>query len=568
MYSPASRTARRALLFGLAILCSVFGAGAQAQDRPGAAPLGVNLEGIADYARLTMFSDLMKSSRRWGSARLPWVHDVNVDEDGWPLEDAGVVVRIVKRDPGETASARRYLRPGIYTLSFTGKAQVTPVASRGVTVRGMRHDRQTQRSSAEVVVGHEVSQLMLSFTDTQGGIRDAHLLSPGTRPGQVFTDEFLRAVEPFSVLRLLGPLAPNSDPPGTWSQRPRPDAASQGGPRGMAWEYAVALANEARKDIWITIPFKADDAYVRALAQLLKTGLAPERNVYLEFSNELWNHAFKQTRENTQAAVAEALAGDLSLTRGQACTAQEFSRTQGRCNAFWAGQFRVGKRIARIAEIFSDVFGRDAMNARVRPVLATQFANRAMAEQVLKNIAIHRGKPSSILWGIASAPYIYLDHETAKSTSAQEEEILASLVNSLDTGVLPFFPAATGVKEVNRGAAYTGGDWTGATQKALADFYGLRSAAYEGGVDMRQYDVNLPAKYRANLDARMGSVVERLLTQWYGCGNDLFVYLSLTSAYNRWGYWGLTHDPRDLNTPKLAAARRAAATAAAGQSCS
>ncbi|MDB5750172.1 MAG: Cellulose-binding domain protein [Ramlibacter sp.] len=75
----------------------------------------------------------------------------------------------------------------------------------------------------------------------------------------LFTEEFLRAVEPFSVLRLLGPLAPNSDPPGLWAQRPRPDAASQGGPKGMAWEYVVALANETGKDIWINVPFKADD---------------------------------------------------------------------------------------------------------------------------------------------------------------------------------------------------------------------------------------------------------------------------------------------------------------------
>jgi hypothetical protein len=147
------------------------------------------------------------------------------------------------------------------------------------------------------------------------------------------------------------------------------------------------------------------------------------------------------------------------------------------------------------------------------------------------------------------------------------QEILDSLATSFDTEVLPFFAAGTGTKALNRTVAYTGGDWTGATQKALADFYGLRSVAYEGGVDMRQHDVNLAAKYEANLDERMGGLVERLLTQWYGCGNDLFVYLSLSSAYNRWGYWGLTHDPRRLDTPKLNAARRAAAGAQGKAAC-
>src|SRR6185436_20282702 len=116
--------------------------------------------------------------------------------------------------------------------------------------------------------------------------------------------------------------------------------------------------------------------------------------VYVEYSNELWNTQFSQTSWNRETAVAEAVAGDTTLTKGQRCTPEMFKAVSGECNPYWAGYFRVGKRTVRIAQIFSEVFGPGALNTRVRVVLATQFADRAMAEQVLKNIATYRGRPA------------------------------------------------------------------------------------------------------------------------------------------------------------------------------
>jgi hypothetical protein len=223
----------------------------------------------------------------------------------------------------------------------------------------------------------------------------------------------------------------------------------------------------------------------------------------------------------------------------------------------------VGKRTVRIAQIFSEVFGPAALNKRVRVVYATQFADRSIAEQVLKNIATYRGKPSSLLYGVAAAPYFYLDEALARSPRLDAQSVHASLQASLERDVLPVLaPGVTRGSVFVKGVRYAGGDWTQPSLKALADYHGLQAMAYEGGPDLRQADASLPAKYAANADARMGALVDRLLRQWYGCGNGLFVFFNLSSAWGRHGYWGLTNDARELAGAKYqavaAAARRSA----------
>jgi hypothetical protein len=175
-----------------------------------------------------------------------------------------------------------------------------------------------------------------------------------------------------------------------------------------------------------------------------------------------------------------------------------------------------------------------------------------MAEGVLKNIATYRGTPSSLLYGVATAPYFYLPSETASSETATMDQILTGLENSLLTETEPYFAARK---------AYTTADATGATHKSLADYYGIKSLGYEGGPDLGQSSANGTAKIAANRDARMGGMVKSELTQWFGCGNDLFMYFTLSSQWDRWGYWGLTNDPTNLSGAKYSAARDIAQTA-------
>jgi hypothetical protein len=524
----------------------------------GLPPIGVNIEGLVDWARLSPFVDLMKTARPWGSPDTPWIATTQVDSLGWPTGDAGVFVKVQTVDPGDEGSAYAYIKPGTYKLRFTGRATVAAAASNGVSVSNYLYDSATNRSTADVVVGSGATQMMLTFRNTSGGVRDVSLRQPGYADNQTFTNEFVQAVAPFGVLRFMDYLATNGTPVRTWAERTTPASATQAGSKGGAYEHAIQMANELGKDMWINIPVFADDAYVRSLAELLKQTLASDRVVYVEYSNELWNGVFPQTADNRNAAVAEALAGDTTLTKGTTCTQAMFDASTGDCNQWWAGYFRIGKRVARISTIFSEVFGAGSLNTRFRPVFATQFVNSAIAEQVLKNMATYRGKPSSLIYGVAGAPYFTITPELANSTTATSDQILTALQTSLDQDFLPTF---------RTGTAYTGGDWTRATHKALADYYGIKSMAYEGGPDLLQSSANIPVKVQANRTTRMGDLVKSQLAQWYGCGNDLFVYYNLTTAWNQHGYWGLTNNAGDLNSPKYAAARAISQTARTGLTC-
>lgn len=533
----------------------------------GTPPLGVNLEGLSDWARIPPFVDAMKTSRPWGTPDAPWQEITQVDARGWPTVDAGVVVAGYTADTGDEGRAYRYLKPGTYRLRFTGKATVTATASPNVSVGNYLYDATANRSTADVVVGAQAPNIMLAFRNTTAGVQDVSLRRPGYDDKQTFTNEFIQAIAPFGVLRFMDFLQTNATPVSSWSERTTPDSTTQASIKGGAYEYAVQMANELGKDIWINVPVLADDAFVRSLAELMKQSLAPGRVVYVEYSNELWNYSFTATGQNSKAAIAEALAGDTSLTWGTQCTQAMFDATSGNCNPPWAAYHRAGKRIVRISQIFSEVLGADALNSRFRPVFASQWANSAIAEQVLKNIATYRGTPSSFLYGVATAPYVALPPELITSPTLTVDQPLQSLQSTLDKEFSAFFDVGSYVNGAYaRGAAFTGKDWSRSTHKAIADYYHIKNIAYEGGIDMGQSDVSTLVKIQANRDPKMGEIVKGQLTQWFGCGNDLFLYYSLSSPWGQHGYWGLTNST-DLDTPKYQAARQVAETDRAAMSC-
>jgi hypothetical protein len=132
------------------------------------------------------------------------------------------------------------------------------------------------------------------------------------------------------------------------------------------------------------------------------------------------------------------------------------------------------------------------MNTRFRVVLATQWAYRAIGEQQLKYMARWHGVPSQFIHGNAGAPYINLSQAEYESTTITAIQMLDSLQRSVDTEYAPAFKATI---------TYAGNDWSNATQRELANFYGIKSLAYEGGLDMGQSANNMPAKVAAANDA-------------------------------------------------------------------
>lgn len=88
----------------------------------------------------------------------------------------------------------------------------------------------------------------------------------------------------------------------------------------------------------------------------------------------------------------------------------------------------------------------------------------------------------------------------------------------------------------------------------MAKNYSLKYFAYEAGVDTFGPN-NIAAKKAATLDPRMKQICIDYLNIWFGWGfsNINWFVAGATSWDTQYGTWGLTYDPRILNTTKIQA---------------
>jgi hypothetical protein len=470
--------------------------------RPATPQMGINLEFVLDYARSEVFADCMKSARTFGSADAPWDEKAAVDKDGWPTGDAGTVVMADLPVP-----------VGGYSFSCTGRC-IVGVSSPHATVQGQGYDRATNRTVATINVAAGATNLYVSFKGTQGGVKNIRLYRPGYRAAQeaTFTKEFLAAIAPFQALRLMDFTRTNTNDAVEWADRTKPTDALQSGKRGVAWEYGIELANKSKKDLWINVPVKASDDYVRQLAKLLKEKLDPDRVVYVEYSNEVWNSIFPQFGANLEAAKAEvARQGDASPLSDHG---------QDRNEYYWAWK-RVAQRLVAIAAIFKEVWGDDAINTRIRPVLASQAANVFMLRMQTEFIEKNVGPPHKFIYGVAGAPYLGLSEKFSNNDRLTVDQIFSE-----------------GIPDQMKWVREVMGNY-----QLVARYYRLHNMCYEGGMGI-EGEHAVDAKVAANRDPRIGDALSHYFEHWNNLGGDLFMYFNLAGPYGKFGNWGLLEDIR------------------------
>ena len=560
---PAHR--KRGPLFRLTalvvvVICTCLSAGALLQFQPraqvvhaasGPPQMGVNLSGPCDWCGDYTFTDAMKGARHWGSPGAPWDGGATVDANGWPMQDAGVVLLI----PPDGASI-----DGTYKLIFTGQATIAGVAS-SVTVNNQSYNSSTNTTTADLVVGVN-SQLDLAFTNTKRnpgdnpgtGVTNVKVMLPTSfgattsyDPSVTFTTQAKTFLQKFRAIRFMDYLATNGSTQANWSDRRLPSyfsMAASGAGSGGAWEYAIQLCNETNTDAYINVPVLATDDYITHLAQLFKYGSDANGNVYtstqsnpvhaplnsnlhlyIEYSNEVWNGSFNQTHQNHDAAVAEVNAGGSPLNYN------------GDTNEWdWAWR-RIGKRIHDISEIFRSVFGSSAMpdgNAQIRPLLEWQYGNaQDTAHQALSFLDDYYNNADGIqhvstphpvnyfIWGGGGAAYSGVNNPNATT--------IDDIYNSgYSTSVVP----GTISPDVTWGRSY-----------------GLmHDVAYEGGFQIGG-DSPSTLQLQANLDSRAKQMEITTQTDFNQAGGELLMYFDANSSN-----YGLARPTiANLNTPKVQA---------------
>src|SRR4029077_19532514 len=153
----------------------------------------------------------------------------------------------------------------------------------------------------------------------------------------------------------------------------------------------------------------------------IKNTLDPDRVVYVEYSNEVWNGIFSQYSQNYNAAQAEVATGNSPLN------------ADGETNGVYLAWRRVAKRLKEISDDFKNVWGASAINARVRPVLAGQFANTLTIQQGLEFIERTYGAPGQYIYGVAEAPYFGFSSLDNSSNSLTVTQIINAMQGSINS---------------------------------------------------------------------------------------------------------------------------------------
>ena len=515
----------------------------------GTKDVGIGLAAVTDWSTQLPFLDLMKTARPWiGHLPGQWggmeyealVAGDYLDRDGWPLRmprTLSSIGTLILTDMPEAATSLT----GRYVLRFEGTG-VIEVSGRAENVRYGENEVSFDYAPGPGSVDIRIQRINVTDPPRAISVVKESQLSQFDQ-GAVFNPAWTARIGPFRLLRFMDWMETNNSELARWSDRPMPEDVTYAG--GVPVEVMVDLANRLEADAWVNVPHLADDAFVRAFAELVRDRLDPALKVYVEFSNEVWNWQFDQARW----ADAQALA-----RWGQ--------------NDKWM-QF-YGLRAAEVARIWTDVFGTEA-EARLVNVISSQTGWLGLESEALTApLATAEGLPapaeafdayavtgyfSANLGTPEKAPLLrdWLDRSVAQAEVAGRNMGLTG--QALEDHVAAHrFDGATALagRELLNGAVSGDAGDTVADliqrvwpyHAAVAQKHGLDLIMYEGGTHLvglgPQVDDAALTDFmqHVNYSDEMGQLYDQLLKGWTAIGGQLFTAYSDVYAPTKWGSWG------------------------------
>lgn len=498
---------KRRILVLAALIAAVAPGASAAANRP---PIGTNLDEPSYWGPELPFVDAFKSASDWVSGSKDEWEDkrrLDLDSRGW----------VRKLLPGQEAHAALFAGfnkfPGLlarrYIVIYEGTGILKYDERASLVERGDHRDVIAIDDGAE---GN--ATLSLTSTDPSDPLRNIHMTAEGSsaKPGEIFNPVFLDRLKGYRVLRFMDWMlgASHEMKQQRWRDRPTPQDA-RWSTNGVPVETMVALANRVHADAWFSMPHAVDDDYVRRFAQIVNKTLDPKLTVYVEYSNEVWNDIFPQSRYAREKGLALGLSKDP-----------------------FEAQLRFQARRSReIFEIWEQALGKK----RLVRVLSTQSSSPEQIDTLLAE-----GTTRAHVDALAIAPYF--GYELANDPQAVAKTLkmsLDELLGEVENGALPR------AKAEMQGAA------------AAARKHGLPLLAYEGGqhlVDIGA-DAENPALNAlfgaANRDPRMGKIYARYLQDWQDAGGGLFLHF--LSCGGRFGALEYLTQPR-AEAPKFDAIHR------------
>lgn len=463
--------------------------------------IGTNLGGFSDWSVERPLKNLLKHVRSeiltyedncfcWNSNVLD---EISLDPQGYPTHapqntSAGLskLRYVISADGGNFRrdSSYLFLYEGVGSISFGGAISISS---------------STPGRIAFTALDNGNVNFNIEYSDPLNHVRNIRIV----RPQHEFTDlqqdafyeVFKEKISPFQTLRFMDWGNTNGNTNVTWADRAKTDYFTYSGPRGVPYEIMIQLCNELDKDAWICVPHMADSTYVANMAQLFLDSLDDHLNIYLEYSNEVWNWIFPQAHYNNDNRP-----GNLNYGRAMA--------------------EKAGKTFA----IWHNVFGDQA--CRVKRVLGIQAGFSYLNEQILSQLP-----PDAWDYG-SPTHYFGLDHGSTGNprldllgSNATVQDVLNNALNGWDA----FRPL---VKLDYRNI----------------QVYGKKIITYEGGQHFVGNSFGIPYPYQqAMWDAQNASgmydIYDRMHDSIRSWGCQLATNFSLATVQESvYGSWGVLSD--------------------------
>jgi len=497
------------VLVGVMACVCVLASHAWAGPSSRPAQMGINLAGPSDWNSELPFVDVFRMSRKWISQaegqRWGAGPELELDEHGW-------ITRLPEGE-GFYASSLLLTMPvewypqGQYTVLYEGTGEMTFVRAKVIS-------REHGRIVIEPVPRGQGFILEIRETDPDDYIRNIRVIMPGFEniyENNPWTPSFLGRWRGFSAVRFMDFMHTNNSEVRDWSDRPQLDDATFS-KQGIPVELMVDFANRVQIDPWFCMPHQATDEYVHSFAEYVAEHLDPNQKAYIEWSNEVWNGQFAQSRYARERGVALGLAD----------------------NKPWQASWRyTAQRSVEIFRIWEDAFGG---TERLVRVLSSQAVNYRVSEEILgwNNAASHAD-------ALAIAPYASM---VIDKTEAEKWVKLGAdaVIEWMQKKVLP----DTIEKEFEANVK-------------IAREHGLKLLAYEAGQHIvghggAQNNKQLTEVLQAaNRHPDMEKIYNRYFDAWAASGGGLIMHFNSVAKLSKWGSWGLmeniVQDP--TKTPKM-----------------
>jgi hypothetical protein len=340
----------------------------------------------------------------------------------------------------------------------------------------------------------------------------------------VFHPRFVEKLKDYRTIRYMQWMRINDgNPLESWSSRTLLGHQDQTSGRGLAYEYTSALSNVLDADAWINVPHRANDAFVRSLAQLFRSNLATSAKLYVEYTNEAWNGA-------------PAFPQNKYVMEREGCVYNTTTKKWSNCPTL--GRSFFARRTRQVMDIFTTEYGADV--TRLVRVMGSFAANPWWTQQLMIHLGSNTGAARRID-AVAIAPYFGGRLGNLTNIVPNDPRLTQ---NAIFTGIAEGLALARG--------------WITETA-AHARSYKVDMIAYEGGQHLAPSGANqntpqmVDAFIAANRDARMRTYYTEHLNDWRRLGGKLFNHYLHISTPGKQGSFGELESQTQETSPKLEA---------------